>query len=200
MPDITVDPNTFASRPGGVRLNYLQWIRCYPFWPVILLAALIGVLVATFIMGTGWYLGCAAAVVVNFLYWTRKREHFASGDTCPAVVISTSPMKLAVSTNLATNQTANHPVIKVIRVPRASVPEDRRKVGAHLATVALYSGSKVGFSWEDFYPLSVGAAEPNGTVMDQCVTRFTLVDWEGIEFWLDSNPQPKRGLHRLNGY
>jgi hypothetical protein len=195
MPDnLTVDNNTAASTPGRLALNRLQWFRCYPKWPLIWGVPLLGFLYLAVYHGWGWWFLAVPCLGMNFLYWTRVREHFGSGDVCPAMVISEEPLLIAVGTYMTTGN-GNYPVIKVMSVPSASLPRRDRVAGTRLATVALYSGRGDEPHWRDFDPRPAGAATTNPGMIEEAFDRISEGLWMDFDFWYRQVPELDPGLH-----
>ncbi|WP_395736347.1 DUF3239 domain-containing protein [Prosthecobacter sp.] len=195
---LTVDNNTAASTPGKIRLNRLQWLICYPKWPLLWGAPLLAFLFLALYHGWGWWLLAVPLLIMNWLYWVRVREHFASGDVCPAMVISVKPLVLAVGTDLRTGF-ESHPAIKIIKVPAASLAKHQKVVGCRLATAALYSRGPTADAarWGDFDPRPVGAATTDRAVIAGAMDRIPDDLWQDFEQWYQQVPDLKLGLHNL---
>lgn len=197
MRDLTVDNNSQASTPGRLAASRLQWFRCYPKWPLIWLIALVLFALLSAIHSKGWLFLAVPVLAMNWLYWVRVREHFGSGNVCPAVVISTSPLLLAVSTDLSTGGSPQ-PAIKVIKVPRASLTMEVVQVGDRVPTVALYSRApESSDSWQDFDPRPVGSATSDRATVEAVLTRIPEEYWEELHLWKSSVPNLRIGLHRV---
>ena len=194
MSDFTVNNDTAASTPGRLALNRLQWFRCYPKWPLIWGISLLTLVCLTAFHDVGWWVLAALVLLMNSLYWTRVREHFGSGDVCPAMVISVQPLLIAVGTDMTTGS-GNYPVIKVISIPGASLPSRQRVVGTRLATVALYNGSLDEPHWRDFYPRPAGAATTDAGMIDGMMARIPKELWKDFDFWYQQVPELVPGLH-----
>lgn len=196
-PSLTVDNSTAASTPGKIRLNRLQWLRCYPKWPLIWGLSFLAFLYLALNHGWGWWLLAVPLLLMNGLYWVRMREHFASGDVCPAMVISLKPLTLVVGTDLRTGF-EKHPAVKVIAVPAASLAAYQKVVGCRLATAALYSrGGPNPARWNDFHPRPIGAATTDRSVIDATLNRIPEDLWQDFDQWCAKVPDLRPGLHYL---
>ncbi len=194
---LTVDNDTVASTPGKTRVNRFHWARCYPKWPLIWGGSFLALLWLALIHGWGWWLPAIPLLMMNFLYWIRVREHFNSGDVCPAVVISIKPLVLAVGTDLTTGFEA-HPAIKVIQVPSASLPKQHKVIGTRIATAALYSkGLADAPRWNNFDPRPIGAATTDLAAIEDVARRIPANLWHDFDAWLKQVPKLTLGLHNL---
>jgi hypothetical protein len=197
MGDITLSKIAVASLPGRIHLNDLQWLRCYPKWPFIWYGSAAAATLLALHHHWAWWFLAVPLCVMAWLYSVRVREHFRSGDVCPAVVVSTNPLLLAVGTDLGTCFDP-YPAIKVIQIPSASLPKQLRHIGARTATVALYVGMiKDGDSWEDFDPRPVGAATCCSRIQAECVDRIPTEVWRNFDLWMSQVQDLRPGLHRL---
>lgn len=196
-PTLTTDNDTVASTPGKIPLNRFQWFRCYPKWPLIWGLSFLLFLWLALSHGWGWWLPSVPLLMMNWLYWIRVREHFASGDVCPAIVISVTPLVLAVGTDLR-KAFDPHPAVKVVLIPSASLPKQFRVVGTRIATVALYRRSQETSSrWSDFDPRPVGAATTRLAVIEDAASRIPESLWNDFDQWRQQVPQLTLGIHYL---
>jgi hypothetical protein len=198
MPDITVSDIAQASTPGNIRISRIQWLRCYPGWPLIWLTSLVISLVLTVSHSPLWLILALPLLIMNWLYWVRVREHFGSGDVCPAVVISVSPLVLAVGTDMTTGGDPR-PAVKVLRVPVASLTKEQRQIGARIATVALYYGDHKADAWEGFDPRPVGSVTTDARIIDAVCARIPEELWSDFYHWKSHVPKLRLGLHRVVG-
>jgi hypothetical protein len=191
---------TFASHPGNVRVNFLRYLRYFP-WPAVIpvtfaLAAFAWPLIVNV---DQWWVVLAgiAAVVIQLgpIYW-RARLQFMHGCLNPAIVLRTKPLLLAVYTDLSTSDDLSFPVIKVIRHPR--LLSDRFKVGDRCVTVALYAGYEGRAKWDDFEPLLLNVATDDPAVISNSIARLPETDWFLLLEFLPRVPKPpKPGLYPL---
>ena len=100
---ITLDNDTQASNPGGVRVNILKYWSSFPRWPTIWI-------VATTFFSLGAIVSKAMLVfailsgILMWLYWTRVREHFMNGCALPGIIISVEHQLVAFCTDLSTGE------------------------------------------------------------------------------------------------
>lgn len=174
----------------------MQWLRCYPKWPVIWLSSFVVSLLLTGYHSTFWLVLTIPLLVMNWLYWVRVREHFASGDTCPAVVISVSPFVLAVGTDMTTGGDPQ-PAVKVLKVPSAALSKEQRQIGARVATVALYYGEPGANAWKDFDPRPIGAVSTDIRAICKVCHRIPEELWSDFFHWKSLVPKLRLGLHRV---
>jgi hypothetical protein len=180
---LTLDQRTFASVPGEVRLNPLQYGRFFPTWPITLASALLAGVLLT-VQSRFGLLIFIPALLINWLYWRHQAAHFALGCANPAKVVSLHPPLIAVYSDLTTGEHA-YPVIKILRDP--SVPSC---VGDKYATVSLYRGSSQAERWEDFHPKPAQCATMDETALSTLKSRIPAEEWTALEEGLKQVPQP----------
>jgi len=188
----TVDPDTFASNPGGIRLNPFVWLASYPKWPLILAVLLtLSIYLAT--LHLLWLLLLIPVVGLNALYWQRQREHFGIGDMNPGIVVSESPVLFAVRTDL-TKSFGTFPVVKVVQKSFRPVRDPALRVGTRIMTVALYSPGGPEQQhlphWVDFSPVPVDCATRDAAAVERAFRTATEEDWQELELALQAVSQP----------
>ena len=97
----TVDPETEASSPGGLRISRRRWFLRHPRWPMVLGLVLVTVLTFAVKFHWGWWGTAVLALLGNWFYWRRVYEHFMFGDANPGQVVGVSPLLIAVRTDLS---------------------------------------------------------------------------------------------------
>lgn len=147
----------------------------------------------------GYWIIAIILLVLNFYYWQRIREHFMHGCANPGVVVSMSPMLIAVSTDLTKGE-GQYPAIKIIRKNLSTINGRRPIIGTKVATVALYSA---GFDenapcWNDFYPLPVDCAMGDQKIYKAILNSFSDDDWAALRNGLNQIPRPfRKGLFHV---
>jgi hypothetical protein len=196
---LTVDSSTVASKPGGLTVNPILWLRHYPTWSVLWLMHLGLAIKLALSVHWAFWAGVALLVAANGLYWIRVYEHFRHGCANPAVILQLKPMLIAVWTDLSQGD-GEYPVIKIIRKKVPSVDGERPYQGAKLATVALYQrGADDNLPcWGDFNPIPVGCVTWRKDEMKRIMDSFTDEDWAALCEGLKRLPGPLRpGLYHV---
>lgn len=187
-----------ASNPGDLKVNRWVWFRNYPRWPIIWLASA-GVCAALAYLIHQCFLTLGALLLVmNWLYWRRVGEHFRYGCTCPAMIVSSDPMLIAVSTDL-TKGLGQYPVIKIIEKPLRTACGQLPQVGRELPAIALYSlsGDELPH-WRDFDPRPIDCASGDLEAIQRVMSTIAEVEWNELRTWLEQLPRPFRcGLYHV---
>ncbi len=195
---IPVD-DTVASNPGRVKVNFLVWLRCFP---TNFVSFVIGVLFTVGYMihlglwkDVTFWVALILVLVFSLAPTLRLRQHFFSGCVNPAIVISTEPNLIAVSTNLANNG-STYLVIKILPHPLHRMRSRPVSCGTRLATVALYSGAGTSGVWEDFDPVAVNCATDDESTIERTLQSIPAQEWLDLEYGLEQLPKPyKPGLY-----
>lgn len=185
----TLDDSALASNPGGISVDVLCWIRHYPKWPMIFLGALVlGVVLANWLHASMWLL-VGLVLVKGWLYWQRVSEHFKYGCITPAVVISSNPLIIAVSTDL-TKGSDEYPAIKIIEVSIGLVNGEAPKIGKKLVVISLYGGSDDLPYWEDFDPQLIDCATNDADIIQAAMESIEDYEWQDLKSGLKQVPRP----------
>lgn len=173
----TVDNETAASNPGGIRINPLVWFK--HDWQFIL--ELSGLLLASLLLAFGFNLFFGVFVIpcayFNLIYWIGKKEHFAFGAANAGMVISTDPLLVAVSSDLSKWDGEYFPVIQIIPFQtNVSV-----SLGTMVPTVALYqdSSDEIGH-WAGFDPVPVEYVTHSKEQFQRSLDSFDESDWDDL--------------------
>jgi hypothetical protein len=171
-----------------------RFARAFPvnFLPVLFAAIVAGVL--------AWLIHplvllLAAAYIFDFFrkFLPAARVHFWYGCANPAAVVSVSPPRIAVYTDLSAVGRKEHPVLKVVDQPLGCLDGGIPPVGTRLATVSMYCQPMVDWHWSDFVPIAVGLvtdAKSARAVMD----RVPPENWDRLEHglrFLPDSPEPR---------
>ncbi len=194
----TLDDSTEASHPGGVKISKWRWFMRYPRWPMVLTLVFVGAVVAAVTVHWGSWLLVPPPVVGGFYYWRRIREHFLMGCANPGRVVSTSPLLIAVRTDLSHGR-GYYPVVKVIKEKPSGRWSSPPVEGERVVTVALYSAHSEGTAphWGDFDPLPV---EPVAVKLEDATRLLESLpdeEWSGLDRAIADLPAPEVGLHRV---
>ncbi len=186
----SVDYSSQASRPGTIRVNWLQWIKYHPYKQFVYI-----ILVAAMITGAlllHWSLWIASGILIyfNILYWQTIQERFLFGCINPGMIISVDPMFVAVSTDLG-KWGGYYPVIKIIKANLKSVLKNADTVGTLVPTVATYGHSADDVPhWKDFYPVPVEYANGDMKIIIKSLDSLEQPEIAELERWLKQVPEP----------
>jgi len=188
------EQHTVASTPGGVTLNIFKWLYYDPIWPflfAVLLLALFPVLkIIPSSIGAGWMM---VGMVLNVGYWSRAIGRFKEGCANPGIIISLSPLLIAVYTDMSKGD-GDYPAVKIMKTRMPRVGKAPFQVGMRVPTVALYSAGML-FSgmmkphWIDFYPVPVACGSWSDREVERVKQAIPKEEWEMLETWVKEHPQ-----------
>ena len=190
----TLDSSTFASNPGRVKVMpfvLMRYIHKPVFLLIALLASLVFALDVSLIVGGILFL---IFLVVNILYWRRKKEQFAYGDSNGGIIISEKPKLVAVTTDLSKGFGGNYPIVKILSY------KGKGKLNERIGTVALYEGSESCTPhWNDFFPIPVEYVNNNEVELNAVLKSYSDESWEVLESRIKYIKQPyKEGLFKIS--
>ena len=193
----TVDPFSQASNAGDFRVQWLQFFRAFPQPARGIAFALILLLSATLRFHWLWAVPLILLLAFSYLALRRVREHFAFGNTLPAVIVSQKPPLIAALTDLTTGL-GHFNTIKVVEQPLAACGLGEAPPGTRVPTVALYTGEGIRGHWDDFFPVLLAAATTKAEAHAQSMASFDEDDWRELEAALQTLPDPiTPGLHSI---
>ncbi len=188
-----------AARPGMLRPSRLRYVRAFPFWASIW-HGLLFVFAALIYVHWAFILPALLFAFAVVLYWRRIRFKFIGGCVNPGVVLSTSPPRIAVLTNLTKGGSTAWNVIKVMSHPIHRMSTGKPTVGQRIATIADYSMSSEELPhWNDFHPIVVDIVTKDKAKLTQLLSTISLEDWKELDEGLRQlpGPMPKEGVYRL---
>lgn len=142
----------FASRPAILQPNFGRWLRTYRSECAKDLCILVGTSALALTVHPAMWLGALWQFGRIYSYWRWVASMQIDGCANPAVVLSTSPLRLACYADLS-GGTGTWPALKVFQMPDKAVGCGEAQVGDRLACVCYYrgDGGDVGM-WSDFHP------------------------------------------------
>jgi hypothetical protein len=197
---LTLDDTTRASNPGRLNVEWLVYHRCFPAGAIRLAVrltfAIIALAVAGGLLGHPWIvLFWLPLLWVVVVYVVHVQEHFAHGDTNPAVVVGRN--LVAVYTDLSTGRIA-YPVVKVLHQPLARGAGGHPPLGARLAAVSLYGGFQGAVAWSDFFPVAVSCVTSDHAERDRLLASIPREQWDLLACGVTRlTSPPKPGLYPL---
>ena len=202
-----VNPTTYASLPGQVKVDLLVWMRCFPkqSLPGLACLGLVAALPIVFLVAApagAWGIAAFSSVLIaaqGHALWqkaTKIKEQFRHGCTNPAWVVYVSPYLIAVYSDLGMREGDSWPVIKIVRMPLEKVRGRRLRVGDRLPTVSLYYGFYSKPHWDDFDPIAVNCVTDDDRVVRDALWRLERRDdedaWGEMEKCWALVPEPMR--------
>ncbi len=223
----TLDDSTYASNPGGLRVNYLYWLRSFPTEPIILIVPLVIITGFAFLIncvflwaffdilltGKGWnslFGALFGIAVMDAMFWFfiapwRDRLLFLINHIREQFLYGCVNPGIVVSTNpplvaVCTNLSTGkiqHHVIKILPQPLRWLKNGVPSVGTRLASVALYQGSLHKASWDDFHPIVVDCVTGNRADIKRVFQSISEVEWQTLEVGISYLRTKKPGLYSL---
>jgi hypothetical protein len=189
-----------ASNPGRVRLHYRHFLRGYLIESLSLFGLLLLFILPAVLWHWGFWLGVVVLLVLNVKFWRGVRWQGLYGCVNPGVVVSTEPYVVAVLGDLTTSGEP-WPVIKIQSEPRGRMVRmtgGPPEVGARLATVAIYWGSRDADHWANFFPDVINCLTTDAEVIERVQGTIDEENWQELDEGLKRIPQPyKPGLYPL---
>ncbi len=178
---LTLDDTANAGRPANLRVNLWRWARRYPKWPVIVVGSLVLTVILMFTVSWMYFAALPMALIPNLIYWGRVREHFLHGDANPGLVVSSTPLWIAVRTDM-TKGAGSYPMLCVREEPPCKVWGDPAPVGTRLATVALYGvgSEELDEQWQELDPRPVEPVAADPERAKQLLESFPSSEWEAL--------------------
>jgi hypothetical protein len=192
---------TVAGNPGLLSFSVMQFMRCNP----ALLAY--GVVVSLALGGFALYqfkspLIAIGTVVVSLAFgwqsvYAKQSKKFRAGNLCAAVVVSTSPYRIAVFTDLATGEQGPKPAIGVCRQPLVHMYPAPPAKGARVVAVCLYAGQVGSGAWIDVMPTVINCGCTNQQQIDRAKATIDPRDYELLDQLTPKLKTDRNGLHKL---
>ncbi len=192
--------NTIASNPTEVNLEQGQWFRFNPRASLLITLGMILSLVLSFKYSFYYLILLGVMIIINKIYWWFIERRFQKGDYNVGRVVSTSPMLVAVPTDLKKGNAGFFPVIKIIEIKFDKLGDTNLVIGDKLGTSGLYSYSKddVPF-WEGFDPVPVFYGNSDFIKQQKRAEESTTTEeWDEFEHNLNQLPKPfQKGLYKI---
>jgi hypothetical protein len=223
----TLDENTYASNPGGIKVDFFYYFRSFPNKLVLLIIPLIIFVFVTF--SINWIFGFA---LLSSLREGKSSHLLPSAFFCIAVfnvflfyAIFSILKKLiflvirinehfrygcvnpsvVVSTNPSliavftdlTTGKVPRHVIKILPQPLRWMKNGVPSVGTRLATVALYEGIIQKGHWDNFYPIVVNCVTGSQNDIERVFQSIPEWEWEQLEIGINYIRTTKIGLYNI---
>lgn len=195
-----LDDGTTASHPGGVRVSIWRWALHHPLWPIGLFAYMLFGVTLMWLHSLLWAIALPILIVMQILYWRRIKEHMFHGNICPGIVISKSPLRVAVYTDLSKGF-GSFPVIKIMEHTPYRRWSGRPEIGTRVVTVALYeqhADSENLPHWNDFQPVLAAPIIKTRKDLEKLEASMLPEYWDTLEDALKHVTSRKPGLHPVH--
>lgn len=188
--------NTSASNPGMLRVNYLQYAKAYPRWPMIWVGGLI-LSLACCVVSLWFAIAAAFFAFSTWFYFSRLKSQFVAGCVNPGIVVSMDPPLVAIYTDL-TKGGNEFPVVKIESHPVHKMSTGPAAKGQQLTTVAFYESMEDELEhWTDFTPRLTACATTDRRVIQKQLKSIDDEDWEHLKAALKQVERPlTTGLYR----
>jgi hypothetical protein len=140
----------------------------------------------------------AFALILTIVVYVKKiRLHFAKGDCCPAIVVSTNPVLLAVYTDLRKGSKP-YPVLKVMPARLGKGQEPKPALGMKVVVVASYIGKRdESPAWRDIRAYVAQSATGEPSELDRLIQSLGG-RWLALAKYLPHLPKPiKPGIYSM---
>ncbi len=186
-----LDHNTFASLPARLRCNLLKYAFHYPVLPGFFVITQVSAWYCFTLASSSLLIPAVLSASLIFLYWKHIAALCWHGDLCPAKVISTNPLLIAVHTDL-TLCDAPFPVIKIMKPPHLTFGRKTPCIGDRLAAVALYkSTGRYHGRWDDFTPRPIQCVTLSKSRVQSTIERIPHELWDDLDENLNAVSEPQ---------
>lgn len=189
------DDSSQASNQGSIELNRAQWIKMNWFKLSKNVLFLILSFVAM-VMKSWWFvLFFIPLAIYNFFNWSIAKTRFQNGDVNPGKVISLTPVKVAVVTNLS-KYGGNYPVIRIFKT---SLTKNEKIIGNIIPTISLYTNGMDPMPfWSSFMPVPMSHGTKKKEDLNYFTKKFTKESIETIDEAMKEIKTYQAGLYKLN--
>lgn len=209
---------TQASHPSGIRVQIGNYLKYEPVealalaLPVVILVGmiiLIGVIMLSDekpVGNTPIWAGPAFMLLVVVVTagvaahrYYELRSQFQNGNLCPAQVVSLSPPRLAVYTNMTTSVDRRYSVIQIIAHNLKEIDGQPLRIGQRVPTTAYYFGTPQEPTWKLFNPLPVQYGTAEHSAVEYAIAATDPDEWRRLEQGIKEIPTlTKKGYYWLN--
>jgi len=192
-------PDTVASNPARLDLNYGQWLAAHPthigFFAVLAFGGLI-------LLAVKWQAGLILLSAVAITFWRSRQElrrKFSSGDVCPGVVLAADQGLVAVWTDLKAAANIPRPALKILKQPLRKIQIYALQDGMRIACVAEYYGQAQETAWKNFFPEVIPCVVHDESENQRLLEAIPEEQWQALDQGLARIPALNPGLYRLWG-
>lgn len=195
---LTLDDSAVASNQGNVNISFWRWAKRYPLWPALLIGSSLASLALIFLVSKMFLIAVPLALLANYFYWHRVREHFLYGDANPGVVVSTAPLLIAVRTDMTKGE-GEYPMVRILQERPCDAWGSAPAAGTRVATIGLYAegDEERAPHWGRFEPRPVEPVAKSPDDARRLLESFAPEQWERLERALEDLPTMREGLHRV---
>jgi hypothetical protein len=189
--------NTYASNPGKLQTSLVQYLKTHPKLLILSGAAALSFVIASVFLGPVELFGALIFLAMPISLYQKERKKFHMGDVCGGVVVSDSPYRVAVYTDLATGRAGARPAILIIEQSLSQMHGGAPQIGTRVATVATYVGQPGSDAWGGFMPVVVNCASTNDEQIRGALASIDPGHFQFIEQFVQTVPVDRSGLYRL---
>jgi hypothetical protein len=200
-PSLVGAQKTVAGNPGLLSFSVAQFLRCHP---ALLAYGVVGSLVFG---GFAFYeskspLIALGGVIVGLGFgwqsvYGKYSKKFRGGNLCAAIVVSTSPYRIAVLTDLANGGSGPKLAIGVCRQELARMYPAPPAKGARLVAVCQYMGQVGSGAWVDVMPTVINCGCTNQQQIERAAATIDPRDYELLDQLVPKFQTDRNGLHKL---
>ncbi len=179
-PSKTMDLNTVAAMPGGLRVSVDRYARYVGGskpnqWLLRACARL------------PWAARFLPMVGARVVQWTRTKEHLMFGCLAPAIIIDPEAGLVAVFTSLTAEGEVPTPVVKIVRERLDMIDPRLATRGTRLAAASVYWSTPESMArgcWSDFSPIVVDCLVDDTSSCEAARARIKPLAWKVLDLAL----------------
>jgi hypothetical protein len=197
---VFIDHSTVASLSGMIKCNIIKYIFHYPVAPIFFVISQLSAYYFFALASFSLNIAFIVSLFLIFMYWKHIRAICWHGDLCPAAVISVSPLRLAVYTDLSQSQFKAFSVIKIIKPPFMTFGRKKPELGQRVAVVSMYQASEEYQNrWGNFIPKPVECLTFDKDQIKLSLQRIPQEHWDELDenLRLVTNKTTTPGLYHL---
>jgi hypothetical protein len=190
-----------ASNPGRMDFSIWHFMKCQAglIWYWILCPIPFGVYAGYQLKSLPLGVIAAVVIAVGIPLMVRKKmkPKFQVGDLCPAVVVATSPFRVAVLADMANDGGRPKLAVGVTTQSLGKCFATPPRKGTRFVTVCYYSGQMGSGSWSDLLPTVINMGCTNQEQLDRAMASMNPADFELLNRLTPTLKSDRNGLYKL---